>query len=117
MSAIEESLRDRVAQILQVAPGNVDASKPLSFLGLDSLAMLQLTESIEADLGAEWQNDSWPGQYSIESLANLLRESAVSKNRPTADPLNLMLADSVLPSDIRPSGIPPSDPATILLTG
>ena len=100
IDTIEQSIRDRVAEILKVAPENIDASKPFSRLGMDSLGLVQLTAAIEDDLGRRWTACT-AEELTIQSLASLLKRprQIASQAQTTRE---VMLADSVLPPDIQP---------------
>ena len=115
IDTIEQSIRDRVAEILKVAPENIDASKPFSRLGMDSLGLVQLTAAIEDDLGPQWTGCT-AEELTIQSLASLLKRprQIASQVRSTRE---VMLADSVLPPDIQPqmASIPAGE--RFLLTG
>ena len=115
IDTIEQSIRDRVAEILKVAPENIDASKPFSRLGMDSLGLVQLTAAIEDDLGPQWTGCT-AEELTIQSLASLLKRprQTASQVRSTRE---VMLADSVLPPDIQPqmASIPAGE--RFLLTG
>ena len=115
IDTIEQSIRDRVAEILQVAPENIDASKPFSRLGMDSLGLVQLTAAIEDDLDRQLTAYT-AEELTIQSLASLLKRprQTASLARTTRE---LMLSDSVLPPDIQPqtASIPAAE--RFLLTG
>ena len=112
-----DQIRERVAEILNVAPENIDPSKPLSRLGMDSLAMVQLTATIENKLGYEWMEHASPEALTIRSLAGLLLQKARPMHSGTRTCRDLMHADSVLPHDIRPQSSRVAEPHQILLTG
>src|SRR5207247_3873994 len=48
---LESHLRERVAQVLRLAPARVDTDRPFRALGLDSLMALALRNLLAADLG------------------------------------------------------------------
>jgi acyl carrier protein len=97
-----------------------DIDVPLSILGADSLAMIELTAAMQDVLGVapppEFQHES----LTIRELAAWLDSQprgAVERDI-ARDPFEQMFADSVLPDDVRPigqgpeKGLPerPSDP-------
>ena len=51
LGMLQEHLTARVARILRLEPGRVDAEAPLKSLGLDSLMTLELRNRLEADCG------------------------------------------------------------------
>jgi amino acid adenylation domain-containing protein len=48
---LEAHLRARLAAVLRMAPGRVDADRPVTALGLDSLMALEVKNAVERDLG------------------------------------------------------------------
>ena len=46
-----EAIRRNLGAVLRMPPGDIDAERPLTSLGLDSLTVLELKSAIERDLG------------------------------------------------------------------
>ncbi|HVR95471.1 MAG TPA: amino acid adenylation domain-containing protein, partial [Thermoanaerobaculia bacterium] len=60
-------LRDRAARLLRTSPARIDPDKPLTALGLDSLAAVELKQTVESALGVQ------------VSLAGLLEGLSISE--------------------------------------
>ena len=114
---LHSSLSDRSS------PKVVDLNTPFELLGLDSLATIELAAALEDELGCELPPDVLAGCADARSLAARLAQLGVGDAGRTDDPLDMMVADAVLPNDVRPalgsvhaaSGL--RDARTILLTG
>ncbi|WP_320068789.1 AMP-binding protein [Micromonospora sp. RTGN7] len=50
-AVLEDYLRAQVTAVSGIGPGDLDRDRPLTAAGLDSLAVLQLKQRVEADLG------------------------------------------------------------------
>jgi thioester reductase-like protein len=101
----------------------VDVNTPFELLGLDSLATIELAAALEDELGLELPADVLVDCTDARSLAARLARLGAGDARRTSDPFDQMIADAVLPGDIRPAGVTVHAYAglrnarTILLTG
>src|SRR5712691_8872030 len=102
MTSTERFLQNRVAEIAGVAVSSVSVSTALPRLGVDSLGMLDLIESIEGELGAELPHNVCLDALTIHSLAETLAAGPRRALRPAFDLAQQIAADSELPEDIRP---------------
>lgn len=101
----------------------VDANTPFELLGLDSLATIELAAALEDELGFELPADVLVDCIDARSLAARLARLGAGDTRRANDPVDQMVADAVLPDDIRPvrarahcdTGL--RSARTILLTG
>jgi len=114
---IERFLNHRVAEILGVPLQSLQPSTALTRLGMDSMRMLQLVDSIEGELRCELPRVARLDELTIESLAGLLENGDGYSITQSNNGLERMEADSILPDDIRPSDVGSAFPRTILLTG
>jgi thioester reductase-like protein len=119
MTSTERFLQNRVAEIAGVAVSRVSVVTALSRLGVDSLGMLHLIESIEGELGAEVPHNVCLDGLTIQALAETLAAAPRQALRPTVDVAQQIAADSELPEDIRPpcGETVAAVPRSILLTG
>ena len=81
----------------------ISADTPFELLGLDSLATIELAAALEAELGRELPADILAGCTNARSLAARLAREGLGA-RANDDPFDQMLADAVLPEDVRPAG-------------
>jgi thioester reductase-like protein len=118
-------LVDLVAECLDVPAVEIDRRVPLVRYGLDSMSAVHLTMAIANELGCdvpEWLLLDYPDIESIERYVQSVRMERPSgraqRNAP-ASLLQQMLADSVLPGDVRPEGESASRGTVqnVLLTG
>jgi acyl transferase domain-containing protein/acyl carrier protein len=72
---MEAFLRKHAAKVLRTSTANLDASKPLHELGLDSLTAVELVNLIEGDLGLAVPTAKLMGGENLLSLAAMLAES------------------------------------------
>jgi acyl carrier protein len=72
---VESFLRKQAAKVLRVSTANLDMSKPLHELGLDSLTAVELVNSIEGELGLSVPMAKLMGGQSLIALAKTLAES------------------------------------------
>jgi thioester reductase-like protein len=103
------------AECLKVPEEEIDPAVPLARYGLDSLAAAQLAAAVAEKLGRDVPDDLLLRHADLLSLARFMEGPA----GPAPSPWDRMLADSVLPDDVRP---PRADPApaparAVLLTG
>ena len=118
-------LVDLVSDCLKLPAAEIDRQIPLVRYGLDSLGAVQLTTAIADELQRDVPEAlllEYPDINSLESFVQATRtEASIGRSRGdvAATPLDQMLADSLLPADVRPEdceqGIRP--PRSILLTG
>lgn len=92
----------------------IDPHVPLVRYGLDSVAAVQLATSIAESLGRDLPDDLLLECPDISTLARYMHEPMAARSSTTWD---RMLADSVLPADVMPSGPPVALPRAVLLTG
>lgn len=85
------------------APGTVDPDTPLALLGLDSLSTIEMAAELEEAFGCELPADVLVDCADARSLAALISGLRMSKGVTVRDdPFESMLADAVLPDDVRP---------------
>lgn len=94
---------------------------PLSLLGLDSLAAVELTADLETALGRPVPDNLLEDCADLRAVADRLG-ALQGQARAEADPFARMLADAVLPEDVRPgpralAATSLGDAPRILLTG
>jgi thioester reductase-like protein len=110
-----------VAEQLDVPAKTINPHVPLVRYGLDSLAAVQVASAIAERMGCDVLDPLLLDRPDISSLARYL--DAACPSAPAEDESvsteERMLADSVLPADIRPCPHGPTAPGegTILLTG
>lgn len=95
---------------------------PLSLLGLDSLAAVELAAELESVLGHPVPDNLLEDCTDLRGVASRLRELQRQEPGVTTDPFDRMFADAVLPADVRPHQVTGSttslrDARRILLTG
>ncbi|MGH9146197.1 MAG: thioester reductase domain-containing protein, partial [Vicinamibacterales bacterium] len=114
---VGDSARARLASVvgafLRIDPDAIDPQMPFALYGLDSVGSVELVAALESELGRELPEWLLLEHPDLESLSRALEDVRL----PSAA-LSQMLADSLLPADIRP----PAGPATtveqhVLLTG
>jgi thioester reductase-like protein len=93
---------------------------PLSLLGLDSLAAIEFAAELESALGRPVPDTLFEECTDLRAVARRLH--ALPEAPPEVDPIARMLADAVLPDDVRPrlpgsGGASLRESRAILLTG
>ncbi len=114
-----------VSDCLQLPADKIDRDVPLVRYGLDSLGAVRLITAISAELQRDVPDALLLYHPDIHSLELFIRASREKKSGVAAQPsqvpvqLDQMLADSILPEDIRPDpGAHRASPAkSLLLTG
>jgi thioester reductase-like protein len=96
----EGSRRDFAGRSHQTA---IDLDTPFDLLGLDSLATIELAAALEDELGCELPADVLVDCPDARSLAARLARLGAGDARRADDPFDQMIADVVLPDDIRPA--------------
>ncbi len=71
-------LQKQVAQVLKVAPSQIDSQQPLSGLGLDSLIAIELQNQIETNLGVVLPMVRFLQSSSIDQLAGELLDKLLT---------------------------------------
>ena len=100
-----------------------DIDVPLSILGADSLAMIELTAAMQDVLGVAPPPELQHESLTIRELAVWLdsQPRGIDERDIAHDPFEQMFADSVLPDDVRPTGQGPEKGLlhgrAILITG
>ena len=129
MTTLEATIGAVASRCLHGRPGGgshptaVDLDTPFEWLGLDSLATIELAAALEDELGCELPADVLVGCTDARSLAGRLARLGVGDARTADDPFDQMVADAALPDDIRPASdsVHPDtglrNAGTILLTG
>lgn len=126
-STAELQIQQTIASVTarRLGDGNAafDPTAPFDLLGLDSLATIELTADLEHALGYALPDDllvdCQDGRQLASRIARFTRDSGAQR----ADPFEQMLADAVLPGDIRPDCPGPQrstalqESSHILLTG
>lgn len=103
MTVTPASVASIAARCLRT-PGEVDPDIPLALLGLDSLSTIEMAAELEEAFGCELPADVLSECTDARSLALLI--SALQQSGRDAgrdDPFEAMLADAVLPADVRPT--------------
>lgn len=95
---------------------------PLGLLGLDSLSTIEMAAALEEAFGCELPDDVMVGGTSARALAARISSLRSAPAPLVDDPFEQMLADAVLPDDVRPvraAGAPTDlrQARRILLTG
>ncbi|MBV9791955.1 MAG: AMP-binding protein, partial [Chloroflexi bacterium] len=86
-SALEAYLREQIARRLRIAPSRLEPSQPISAFGLDSLAAVELSTCIEADLGVVVPMVALLQGHSIAQIAaEILTQSAAAVEIQPATP-------------------------------
>ena len=96
--SLQSELRKAAARVLRLRPESIELGAPLTRYGLDSLNALELAAAVSEIADREFSDELLVDYSSIAAIADYLAgvESRVH-------PLELMLADSVLPDDVAPS--------------
>ena len=84
-------------------PGVIDGEFRFSLLDLDSLRRIELAAELEDVLGRSLPEDLLDGCPDVRSLAARLHRLCTLQQDAVQDPYELMLADAVLPEDVRPA--------------
>jgi acyl carrier protein len=121
---LEATISAVAARCLRSSHVPVDAATPFALLGLDSLTTIELAVALEETLGCELPPGLLAEYPDVGSLARHLADADIVARVSIDDPFDRMLADSVLPDDVRPreradaAAIPALlDARDILLTG
>ncbi|MBA3639054.1 MAG: thioester reductase domain-containing protein [Acidobacteria bacterium] len=102
MTVTPSSVASIAARCLRT-PGDIDPDTPLALLGLDSLSTIEMAAELEETFGCELPADvlsECPDARSLASLISSLQTSRRDAGRD--DPFDSMMADAVLPADVRP---------------
>ncbi len=67
---LELDLRDQIAQLLRIAPSQLNPQQPLNTLGLDSLKAVEINNQIEANFGLDLPMETFLEDISITQLAS-----------------------------------------------
>ena len=118
-------LRNLASDCLNLPIHEIDPRVPLVRYGLDSLAAAELTGAIAEGLGREVPDSLLLVHQDINSIEHYIKSNQFSAELVTAridDSLSTtrqMLADSILPDDVRPelAKQAPNAPRSILVTG
>jgi amino acid adenylation domain-containing protein len=100
---VQGLLRDKVAQVLHLPVAEIDPSEPLTALGLDSIAAVELVEDGEAALGIPLPVEMLLRGASLEQLSaalfeRLTRPAAAPAPAPVTPPAAAPSADQPLSS-------------------
>ncbi len=86
-SLLESHVQELVAQVLRLAPSQLDPQQPLNTLGLDSVLIVDLASEIESSLGVPLGTEDLFQDVTISQLASLvLTELTAPSPRPEAGP-------------------------------
>ncbi|MDJ0732021.1 MAG: AMP-binding protein [Crocosphaera sp.] len=69
---LQAYLQSLIANVLKVAPSEIDWKQPLTSMGLDSLTVVQLSDLLQENLGSSFQATLIFEYPTIEALANYL---------------------------------------------
>ncbi|MBW4611022.1 MAG: amino acid adenylation domain-containing protein [Hassallia sp. WJT32-NPBG1] len=84
---LESYLQECLAQVLKIAPSQLDLQQPLTSLGLDSLMAVELQHSIETDLGVVLPINRFLQGSSITQLAIAILTELTAPSFTQATPL------------------------------
>jgi thioester reductase-like protein len=79
-----------------------DVDAPLSVLGLDSLGIIEMTAAVEDVAGVAVPSELAHESITIRELASWMDDLKEDQSDAGTDPHEQMIADSVLPEDVRP---------------
>src|SRR4030095_10581630 len=79
-----------------------DVDAPLSVLGLDSLGIIEMTAAVEDVAGGAGSPGLAHESITIRELASWMDDLKEDQSDAGTDPHEQMIADSVLPEDVRP---------------
>ena len=123
-ASLETTITAVASRCLRSTAAPIDVTMPFALLGLDSLTTIELAVALEETLGCELPPGLLAECPDVRSLARRLADADGLARGSIDDPFDRMLADSVLPDDVRPRGhahataTPPLlDARAILLTG
>jgi acyl carrier protein len=71
---IQAWIVNRVGQLTQVAPEEIDVRGPMTRFGLDSVAVVALAADLEKWLGYQFRENPLEAHPTIESLAEFLAQ-------------------------------------------
>jgi thioester reductase-like protein len=118
---LESAIVSVAARCLRTSVPAVGPDTPFALLGIDSLAAIELAIELEQALGVKVNADLIAECTNARTLA--ARLSTRREEVPEDDEFDRMLADAVLPDDVRPAGGESKDTRglesarTVLLTG
>ncbi|MDF0730621.1 amino acid adenylation domain-containing protein, partial [Pseudomonas entomophila] len=100
LAEVEAWLRGRLAERIGVAPETLDADQPFEFYGLNSMAAVQLTESLASWLGRPVEPIVFWDHPTLARLSRFLSEPDSAKlqaqaNRPSANEAAEAQADEI----------------------
>lgn len=99
-AALEAFVRETAARVLGLAPGSLDATRPLNEFGLDSLMGIELVNRLEDGFGQAFPTQKIVGGPSISLLTTLLEETLPA---PQPDPVVAPPPDAVAPPTPAPN--------------
>jgi thioester reductase-like protein len=112
--ALEALVTDAAGRCLRTPGATLAPDVPLSLLGLDSLAAVELAAELESLLGRPVPDTLLEECTDLRAVARRL-QALRDQSRPAGDPFARMLQDAVLPDDIRPGE--PAAASTSLIRG
>src|SRR5688572_16057394 len=102
MTVTPASVASVAARCLRTA-GAIDPDTPLALLGLDSLSTIEMAADLEEAFGCELPADLVNDCTDARALASVISAlKAAQVHAAPEDPFEAMLADAVLPDDVRP---------------
>lgn len=101
LSPLQRRVADVIAATLRIPVDIIWPNEPLAAIGMDSLGAVEATAALEDELGMELPATLLLEYPDLESLCAFLERGTTAR---VPDVLERMLADSVLPREIRPAG-------------
>ena len=102
MTVTPDSVASVAARCLRTT-GVIDPDTPLALLGLDSLSTIEMAADLEEAFGCELPADLLTECTDARALASVISVlRATKRDAAREDPFDAMLADSVLPDDVKP---------------